>query len=447
MVSKNTKSNANTNTEKVLYQYIRERPEWFSQIEPSFFETPLLSFMYRITRDAYLTSHSGRVPSQTEIRDLCVLEDPSGNYPKDAIVTVLKSSIDDYSEVDFILPKIYAWAAKKRFYSGYAKTLEIVKEIRDTDLTLDEIEERKKKIKEMLDAAQMLNLDSDNTIASLRDPEAHFQPLPTDRISTGYPLLNEMLGGGWRKKTLNLLAGMSGSGKSLWMCNFAANAVRDGKNVLYISLEMSREEVMKRVGSNLFSLNIDEFDAASRDSHRMRQIIRSWENSRDTSIGQTPFGELWVEELPKGNAADVDRIIEAVQRKSDKKIEMVFVDYTQIMSTITKGQVSMFEKGKEIAEDLRAIAMRRDLCMVSANQISKDQYEANRMSLADLSESKAYGDTADFVFAIIRTEAMKEAKKYALQGLKFRSTSFNTDRIFFDLNEEYLRIENDRIAA
>lgn len=440
------KSNTiNANTEKVFFKYITKNPHWFDIVEPSFFKTPVIIFMYQIAREAYKSSERGKVPSDKELYQRADLEDPSKNYSRETIKMILTSNIDNLSEEDYIIPLLSDWSLRNKFSIEYVKTARLAKEIRDEDLSKDDMEAKMDEIQGILDKARVSMVDGSQYPSSFDDPEAHYQEIPSNRISTGYKLLDDMLGGGWHKKTLNLFAGMSGSGKSLWMNNIAANAVRDGYNVLYVSLEMSEEKVMKRMGTNLLSIKADEYDAISRDSHAMSERVRRWRNSRDKMV-EKPFGKFWVEDMPKATPADVDRLIELIEKREGVKIHMVCVDYTQIMSINGSKNMSMFEKGKEIAEQLRAIAMKRDLVMISGNQISKDQYEANRASLADLSESKAYGDTADFVFYIIRTEPMKQQSKYGLQGLKFRSTAFSTDRIFFDLNEDFLRIENDTIS-
>jgi hypothetical protein len=241
------------------------------------------------------------------------------------------------------------------------------------------------------------------------------------------------------------------SHNSLWMQNFAVGSADAGYNVLYITLEMTERKVMKRLGSMRLKIPINEFDTISKDTDFMRKKIEAHKKVKNAGIGDGLFskekGKIITKFWAAGTAtiSDFDAYIARLQDRRNIKIDLIIVDYISLIAVPKSiGGDSLYIKGKLLAEGLRSLASKYNAGVVTAVQLAKGAWNSSDITLESVPESKAIPETADSVWAIIRTDDMKRQNIYRLKLLKQRDGDFSKSQIMFNLNTQYLNLEDDR---
>lgn len=243
------------------------------------------------------------------------------------------------------------------------------------------------------------------------------------------------------------------SHNSLWMQNIAVNAANSGKNVLYITLEMSVKKILKRLGSMRLKIPIDDYDEVSMDTETMKEKIEAMKRGGNGGIGDGLFennvGKILTKFYPAGTSTitDFDQLVNNIIVKKGMKIDMIIVDYITLMAPV-KGmgiESNLYLKGKHLAEGLRSMGAKYDCPVITAVQIAKDAWGASDITMDQIPESKAILETCDVFLGIIRTEEMKLQNNYRLKLLKQRDGDFSHPHLRFELNPKYLTIENGSI--
>ena len=195
------------------------------------------------------------------------------------------------------------------------------------------------------------------------------------------------------------------SHNSIVLCNDAAAFVRQGKNVLFISCEMSEEKVIRRIGANLFDMTLDNYDKMVDSPSSVR---RQMKNLTDGSF--MPLGKLYVKQYPTGEctALDIERYVKEIEEQEKFKVDVVIVDYLGIMCDYRNPNTeNTYLKGKHISEDLRAVAIKHDLIIDTAAQIGRSAGDSSDINITDISESMGVMHTADSSIGLIQTEEMR----------------------------------------
>lgn len=434
--------------EKTYLHYIWANPGYFSQVKPHFFKNADISVVYDILKKEYERSINKLVPSKKEVYELVLSADKTGKISDDVLKTILKHDMTQYREDEYIKPRLKSWIGINNVSDG---TMDVVDKLRDIKEE-DDFEKQLEAIsfiREKMMESTTVKADDNSIGIDFDNPEAHSQDTYTNKLPTGWPTLDKLLGGGLDTKTLNVLVAESNAGKSTWMHNFAVNVANNGNNVLIVSLEMSEKKVIKRVGSIRLEIPINLYDELSQDTEYIKQKIHDAKAKHSDSMFDKPFGKIYIKEFPVNTVTpeDLENFVKHIQDVTGNKIHLLVIDYITIMTTEKRlGVESMlFLRGKNLAEGVRKIAQKYDLTALSATQLSKEKYGASDINLNDIPESKAIGETADTVFAIIRNPQMKIEKKYILKALKLRDSEFIYDKMEFDFDTNFLKIKNDRI--
>ena len=239
------------------------------------------------------------------------------------------------------------------------------------------------------------------------------------------------------------------SHNSLWMQNFAVKSSDMGYNVLYISLEMSEKKVMKRLGSMRLRIPINDYDTVSMDTEFMSRKIKSLSNADGGDIFDKKVGKIITKFWAAGTATvnDFDNYIQRLKEKRDIKIDFIIVDYITLIAPVKGiGSDNLYTKGKQLAEGLRALAAKWKCPVLSAVQLAKDAWNASDITMESIPESKAILETADSMFALIRTEEMRRLNLYRFKLLKQRDGDFSRSQIRINLNPTYLTLEGDQFV-
>ena len=228
-------------------------------------------------------------------------------------------------------------------------------------------------------------------------------------------MFNKITNGGLPNKTLNVALAGTGVGKSLFMCHMAAGVLAQGKNVLYITMEMAEERIAERIDANLMNVNIQD----------LKDLSKSMFDNRIDKIRQKTEGKLIIKEYPTASAhvGHFKALLNELQLKRNFRPDIIFVDYLNICasSRFKPGAgVNSYTYVKAIAEELRGFAVEFDLPVVSATQTTRGGYANSDVDLTDTSESFGLPATADLMFALISTEELEKMGQLMVKQLKNR---------------------------
>ena len=235
------------------------------------------------------------------------------------------------------------------------------------------------------------------------------------RIPFDLDFFNKITQGGIPNKTLNIALAGTGVGKSLFMCHMAAGCISQGKNVLYITLEMAEERIAERIDANLLNVDIDQ----------LKNIPKTMFESRITKLNNKIHGKLIIKEYPTASAhvGHFKALLNELSLKRTFRPDIIFVDYLNICASSRfkpGGSVNSYTYIKGIAEELRGLAVESNLPIVSATQTTRSGYSNTDVELTDTSESFGLPATADFMFALISTEELENLNQLMIKQLKNR---------------------------
>lgn len=274
------------------------------------------------------------------------------------------------------------------------------------------------------------------------NPEHHKQD-ELERTSTGITFLDKCSNGGYWKGSLWCVMGAPKSGKTYTMHNLLASAVRAGVDTCLVSLELARTMCMSRIGSNLLSINISQYQSAE-ESGVVGFKLKAMQASNFRN------GRLVVQDFPtsKLSVSELASYLISTERSLSKpgkpfKFKVIFLDYINLMSD-EKGSKNdnSYTKIKNIAEGLRRIAKENDWCIVTATQTTRSQTDTEEISATDVSESSALNATLDMMFGIIKSPAMDANNEMFLKCLLSRAGGMNTKQRFI-LEKDYMRATED----
>ncbi len=237
-----------------------------------------------------------------------------------------------------------------------------------------------------------------------------------ERIPFDLDLFNQITKGGLPNKTLNIALAGTGVGKSLFMCHCAASGLAQGRNVLYITMEMAEERIAERIDANLLNIPIDQLENLSKDMF----------TDKVGQIAAKTQGKLIIKEYPTGqaNTSHFRALLNEMKLKKNFVPEVIFVDYLNICASSRMkgmgGAINSYSYIKSIAEELRGLAVEFNVPIMSATQTTRSGYSNDDVGLEDTSESFGLPATADLMFALISNEELNNLGKIMVKQLKNR---------------------------
>ena len=237
-----------------------------------------------------------------------------------------------------------------------------------------------------------------------------------ERIPFDLEYFNTITKGGIPNKTLNIALAGTGVGKSLFMCHVAASALVDGKNVLYITMEMAEERIAERIDANLLNIPIDQLD----------KMPKTMFTEKVKQLSAKTTGNLIIKEYPTGSAhaGHFRALLNELKLKRQFKPDIIFIDYLNICASSRMkgmgGSINSYNYIKAIAEELRGLAVEYDVPVFSATQTTRSGYSNSDVGLEDTSESFGLPATADLMFALISTEELQKLGQIMVKQLKNR---------------------------
>ena len=246
-----------------------------------------------------------------------------------------------------------------------------------------------------------------------------------DKIKFDLEYLNKITKGGIPRKTLNVALAGTGVGKSLFMCHFASSVLLQGRNVLYITMEMAEEKIAERIDANLLNVNIQEIIDLP------KQIFES----KVSNLSSKTQGTLIIKEYPtaSAHAGHFRALLSELALKKSFKPDIIFIDYLNICASSRyrgNSNVNSYSYIKAIAEELRGLAVEANVPIVSATQTTRSGFGSSDVDLTDTSESFGLPATADLMFALISTEELENLGQIMVKQLKNRYNDINMNKRF-----------------
>jgi archaellum biogenesis ATPase FlaH len=252
-----------------------------------------------------------------------------------------------------------------------------------------------------------------------------FYHLKEEKISFGLDYFDKITKGGIPNKTLNIALAGTGVGKSLFMCSFASSVLLQGKNVLYITLEMAEERIAERIDANLLNTNIQD----------ITEIPKPIFNTKVESLQKKTQGKLFIKEYPTASAhcGHFESLLKELHIKKDFIPDIIFIDYLNICTSSrykSGSNINSYTIIKSIAEELRGLAVKYKVPVISATQTTRSGSTNSDPDLTDTSESFGLPATADFMFALISNDELDSMGQIMVKQLKNRYNDKTTHRKF-----------------
>ena len=323
------------------------------------------------------------------------------------------------SDEEWLLEKTEKWCQEKSVYNAVMESISII------DGT---VEKNKNTIPDILKQALAVSFKIELGHDYVEDADARFEyynKKDEKKIPFGIDLFNKVTRGGIASKTLNCVMAGTNVGKSFFMTDFASHCLANQKNVLYITLEMSEEELARRIDANLLNININELDEVP------KTLLQSKLEEKSRNIK----GKLIFKEFPtgRGSAADFNKLIDELELKKGFKPDILFVDYINICSSSTLAARFKADKYlyiKTIAEELRGLAVEKDIPIFTATQTNREGYGDSDPDLTNTSESWGLPATADFMFAMMTDDELEQMSQFRIKQLKNRYNRKDSNKRF-----------------
>ena len=236
-----------------------------------------------------------------------------------------------------------------------------------------------------------------------------------EKIEFDLEYFNKITKGGLPNKTLNIALAGTGVGKSLFMCHHASSVLLQGRNVLYITMEMAEEKIAERIDANLLDVSIQNLNDLPKNTFEKKVV----------NLAQKTQGQLIIKEYPtaSAHAGHFKTLLNELALKKSFKPDIIFVDYLNICASSryrAGSNVNSYSYIKAIAEELRGLAVETNVPIVSATQTTRSGFASSDVDLTDTSESFGLPATADLMFALISTEELESLSQIMVKQLKNR---------------------------
>jgi len=316
---------------------------------------------------------------------------------------------DEPSEFNWLIDTTEKWCRDRAIYLALMESIQLADGKDDT--------KGRDAIPEILSDALAVSFDSNVGHDYLSDYEARYESYhrKEDKIPFDLEYFDKITKGGIPNKTLNIALAGTGVGKSLFMCHVASSVLLQGKNVLYITLEMAEEKIAERIDANLLNVNIQD----------IVDLPKQMFDSKVSNLTQKTQGTLIIKEYPTASAhsGHFKALLQELALKKSFRPDIIFVDYLNICASSryrAGSNVNSYSFIKAIAEELRGLAVEANLPIVSATQTTRSGYGSSDVELTDTSESFGLPATADLMFALISTEDLEPLNQIMVKQLKNR---------------------------
>jgi len=420
-------------SENIIIKNILEDKSYLEVVKPDFFKNEGFKTIVEVAKDFWARYKES--PTREQIKEALKISGRSESVSISEIDSIYDIDLNKYDS-DWLIETTQFFIEYKNLTKS---AVDAVKYLQSTPVTSENIKSVIETFKGIVNDRNNLDFSFDEGL-DFFNAENHRQPT-TSTFSSGYTFVDTVLGGGFSAKALYVFMGMPKVGKSLWLGNIAAQAVRSGHNVGIISLEMSDRKYVKRLGSNILGIPVGEYNDRAEDDQLIKKKIQSvaFDNL------QIP-GKLFVKEFPTSQATvhDVERYLRKIEESKGIKFKVVVVDYINIMKNWRNpNSENTYMKIKQIAEDLRGIAMANEWSIITATQTKQSDFDSSDLSINSAAESSGLVATVDGMFGIIQDPMMYANREYKLKILANRDDGYKNAHKIFNVDYKFMRIVED----
>lgn len=424
--------------EKIFFKLSLAKPKYLQSIKAGFYTSEEIDILSRISNQFY--TKYNETPTKENLLLLTQRNQRAKEKISENILDILfEVDLDQYDE-DWLTSTAESWIKWRTFDTSLVDTIEFIK---TTQVTPENVDSIVTKVKGLINDRNNLTFNSDLGL-DFFDVESHDQR-ETEKVSTGYNFIDRMLSGGYDKGgNLVVYAGEQNIGKSIYLANDAANFVKMGTNTVVITAEMAAHKFVKRIGSNLLTIEINDYAEKAKNKDSIKRKLET------VGDGFTPPGQLFIKQFPTSQATvlDIEAYVSQIEEERQIKIGAVVVDYINILANYrNQNTENTYMKIKQIAEDLRAMGIRNDWLIVTATQITRSGYNSSDITMTDIAESAGLSHTADVMLGIIQDDLMRANNEYWLKVLKIRDGEGKGTKCKLNINWNYMRlVETDDIT-
>jgi len=424
--------------EKIFFRLSLQKPKYLQAIKSGYYTSEEIDILSYLANKFY--TKFNETPSQEQIKLLVSHSAKAKDKVTDNILNMLfQVDLDQYDE-EWLTSTAESWIKWRTFDTSLFDTIEYIK---TTQVTPENADSVIQKVKGLINDRNNLTFNSDLGL-NFFDVDSHDQK-ESEKVSTGYNFLDRLLGGGYDKGgNLIVYAGEQNIGKSIYLANDAANFVKMGTNTVVITAEMAAHKFVKRIGSNLLSININDYTEKAKNKEHIQRRLET------VGDGFTPPGELFVKQFPTSQATvlDIEAYVSQIEEERQIKVGAVVIDYINILANYrNQNTENTYMKIKQIAEDLRAMGIRNNWLIVTATQITRNGYNSSDIGMTDIAESAGLSHTADVMLGIIQDDLMRANAEYWLKLLKIRDGEGKGTKCRLTIDWNHMRlIETDDIT-
>jgi|TARA_R110000744_G_scaffold3882_7_gene14306 archaellum biogenesis ATPase FlaH len=352
------------------------------------------------------------LPSQESFRiSLKESENPASDQIFEHAIDILPDLFteDKLTDPAWLLENTEKWCQDRALFNAVMESISIIDGKHQT-MT-------KNALPEILSKALAVTFDTNvgHDYLSNADARYDFYHRVEERVPFDIEYLNVITKGGLPRKSLNVILAGTGVGKSLFMCHAAAAALSQGKNALYITMEMAEERIAERIDANLLDVSLDKITDLSRETF----------TSKVDKIAAKTHGKLIIKEYPtsQAHAGHFRALLNELKLKKKFVPDIIYIDYLNICgsSRIKQGgSVNSYTFIKSIAEELRGLAVEFNLPVMTATQTTRSGFGNSDIGLEDTSESFGLPATADLMLALISNDELKSLGQIMVKTLKNR---------------------------
>jgi replicative DNA helicase len=342
------------------------------------------------------------------VKDLRNITDDEVQKCEDYLKEIEKTK-SEQSQIQWLVDRTEKFCQEKAIYNAVLGSISILD---GKDKTHD-----KGQIPKILSDALGVTFDTSVGHDYLENSEERYEfyHRKEERIPFDLDYFNKITKGGLPAKTLNIALAGTGVGKSLFMCHVAAGAMSQGRNVLYITMEMAEEKIAERIDANLLNVSLDDLTDLSKEMY----------DKKVAKVKSKTTGKLIIKEYPTASASATHfrTLLNELNLKKSFVPHIIFIDYLNICcsSRIKAGSnINSYTYVKSIAEELRGLAVEYNVPIVSATQTTRSGFTSSDPGLEDTSESFGLPATADLMFALITSEELEELGQIMVKQLKNR---------------------------
>jgi len=434
----------NFELEKKFFHAILENPTYLDKVDYTFFDNSDVKLLYKIAK-VFMKKYSYRVPTKDQLIHILEKTNRIEILPEERVEIIYQSKDREYDK-DWYIKTLESWISIKSLQNAFIVASDFFKGQEITEENAQSV------------CNSAVNIFNDRSLVSFHksygldffDPKSHYYDEDSLKHKIGIPFFDKVSGGGITPGDVWVGIGETNVGKSIWLCNLAKSIVENGSNVLYISCEMNKHKVVRRIGSNMLNIPMAEYFEKSKNEKYIQKKLKEYKDNLSFSMSSNgELGSLIIEQFPT-STLDVPTlqnfIKDVVEKNLNKKIDVVVLDYINIMSNFRNpNSENIYMKIKQLAEDLRGMAVKLELGIITVTQLKVGSYNSTDFNIEDASESSGLGHTIDMAFGIIQDAMMYTKKEYKIKILKNRDGGMKGATQGFDIDYDYMRISQKLI--